>query len=70
VPQQGASFCTKCGTALVDTDKHQQLGDLEEYKVLMNNRCKEFQAAAERIEIIAPKPLDPEPQLVIKQSLP
>jgi len=68
-PQEGASFCTKCGTALVNVEKHQQLGDLEEYKERMNHRCKQFRAEGEKIEYIAPQPAkDPQHPATVKGS--
>ncbi|MGA3268069.1 MAG: helix-turn-helix transcriptional regulator [Verrucomicrobiota bacterium] len=51
-PQEGAGFCTKCGTALVKIEKHQRIGDLEEYKERMNRRCKEYREEGEKIEIL------------------
>jgi transcriptional regulator with XRE-family HTH domain len=51
--QEGAAFCIKCGTALVQIEKHQQSGDLEEYKERMNRRCRLYREESQRIEIIA-----------------
>ncbi len=52
-PQEGASFCIKCGAALVKTEKHQQTGDLEEYKARMNNRSREYRAEGQKVEILS-----------------
>lgn len=49
-PQEGASFCTKCGAALVKIEKHQQSGDLEDYKERMNSRCKDFRNEGKTVE--------------------
>jgi transcriptional regulator with XRE-family HTH domain len=54
LPQEGASFCTKCGTPLVKIERHQQTGDLEEYKEIMNCRCKELRSEGEKVEVLMP----------------
>jgi len=51
-PQEGAAFCVNCGNALVKTERHQQMGDLEDYKERMNQHHREYRIAASAIEIL------------------
>jgi DNA-binding XRE family transcriptional regulator len=49
---EGSAFCISCGSPLVKTEKHQQGGDLEEFKERMNQRHREHEAAIKSVEVL------------------